>query len=125
MENLAGRKDCDEYIRRELERCRIDIVEVELTRSEVPYTLEGRLGDFEFRRAWYYWVVRGSVPLEVAQEIYADPVGHTDIRVAGNAGCPPPEEWAHRGFVELYHVDTEVGLRLFADTIKAHELTAA
>jgi hypothetical protein len=165
MENLAGREDCDEYIREELKRCRIDIVEVEPTTSEVPYTLEGRLGVIEFRRAWYYWVANGRVPFDVAMRLYEDPVGKTDIRVAGMAGNTTPdsqwsswylpdgrmvlsaskeEEWKRfetadapmtqryadlvfsddpesigaERFVESYHIDSELGLYIFANAIR-------
>ncbi len=126
MENLAGDKYCDTKIRRELERARIPVKEVTRAHTEVPYSLIGVLGDFQFHRAWYYWVVEGPVGLEVAEKMYEDPVGHTDIRVGGDAGCPPPAKWAEdRGgikYVMVYHIDTEVGLRVFADTVKAHGL---
>ena len=169
MENLAGNNDCDVKIERELVRAGIDVVRGERSGGEVPASITGKLGDFTFHRAWYYWVVDCRIPLQVAQELYADPVGKTDVRVAGHAGCPPPEEWAHwfapdgravvktkeeaefrkfeekgvllkgttddhvfsddpqsvgaQGFVVNYHIDTEVGLRLFADTAKRHKLS--
>ena len=92
MKNLAGVKDCDVYIREELTKARINVVPCELTHSEVPYRLIGKLGEFEFWRAWYYWVVTGPMPLELAKELYEDPVGKVDIRVDGHCGCPPPED---------------------------------
>lgn len=168
MQNLAGNEKADKYIRQELERARIPIKDTEPHGGEVPYTIIGQLGDLTFTRAWYYWVVNGNVPLEVAQELFADPVGVTDIRVAGHCGCPPPEEYtewltddgkkiypaeqqaewerivkahdfmqaekdgiifaddpvAHgaRAFVTSYHIDSEVGLRIFVDTLKEHGL---
>jgi len=129
MENLAGNADCDVQIERELIRCGIEVIRGEKTNREVSSSIIGKLGEFEFVRAWYYWTVRGNVPLEVARELYADPVGKTDVRVAGHCGCPPPEEWAMRinereeaKFVTNYHIDSEVGLRLFADTLKLHGL---
>jgi len=67
MKNLAGNRDCDKYIRDELERAGIEIVYVELADSEVPYRLIGKLGDITFRRAWYYWMVDCKVPLKIAQ----------------------------------------------------------
>ncbi len=171
MENLAGRNDCDISIERELNRCGVEPVHLpNRLQSEVPASIIGKLGKFQFHRAWYYWVVQGSVPLNVAQELYNDPVGKTDIRVAGHCGCPPPEDpwitWRGEdgkkiippdqrqeagrlfedrndllqrflekynfsdnpsaegeGFIESYHIDSEVGLRLFADTLKKHNLT--
>ena len=123
MRNLAGRADCDLYIREELERARIPAVEIQRLDTEVPYAVVGQLGELTFRRGWRYWVVNGPVPIEVAEELYKDPVGKTDIRVAGNAGSPPPAEWAKERhgmkYVDSYHIDSEVGLRIFADAIKS------
>jgi hypothetical protein len=168
MKNLAGNKDCDREIRRELERARIDIVEGQVARGEVPYTVTGALAGWTFQRAWYYWVAEGQLPLEMAKRLYADPIGRTDVRVAGHCGCPPPEPpWvacfdadgirlysdpdgkeaitavglvargllkqeqfagtrfvpdasavAARIVVESYHIDSEAGLRLFADALR-------
>ncbi|MBI2065007.1 MAG: hypothetical protein HYT62_03085 [Candidatus Yanofskybacteria bacterium] len=165
MENLAGRRDCDKSIERELNRCGIELVRLpSVLHSEVPASITGKLGQFQFHRAWYYWIVRGNMPLPVAQELYDDPVGKTDIRVAGHCGCPPPIEWATyidaegrilcpisekpqgdselarsilartdirfvkdpssegEGFVQSYHIDSELGLKIFADTLKRHNL---
>jgi hypothetical protein len=174
VKNLAGVELCDNFIRRELDRARIDIVEGDRTTQEVPYSVTGKLGPFTFKRAWYYWVVQGPMPLEVALELYADTVGKSDVRVAGHCACPPPEppwveyydadgfklehdpdgeqaaDWANlhakghlkspeeerirfvadapataaRAFVESYHIDSEIGLRLFADTVRAKGLAA-
>lgn len=174
MINLAEDPDCDRYIRRELERCRITIVEEPRSSREVPASLTGRLGKFTFVRGWRYWVVAGPTPLNVALELYADPVGKTDIRVSGHCACPPPEwpwitcldadgwelhsdpdgkqaiDYAYfhsKGFVPSleekrirfvhdapslatsifvtsYHIDTEVGLRVFVDALRSHGLVA-
>ena len=167
MENLARNKDCDKFIKLELKRSRIDVIHGMRRKSEVPTSITGKLGPFTFERAWYYWVVSGPVPLAVAKELYGDPVGATDIRVAGHCGCPPPkrpwitvitldgrhvidsqererieklfrnvvdrEEFERdnvfsdhiaavgaQEFVMSYHIDSEIGLRLFADTIRKH-----
>jgi hypothetical protein len=123
MQNLAGNKKADEYIRRELERARISVALADPHNFEVPFTIIGRLGDFVFTRAWTYWVVVGRVPFDVAEELFSDPVGRTDIRVTGHAGCPSPAEWVGVGKpVTSYHIDSEVGLRIFADTLRAHNL---
>jgi len=58
--------------------------------------VKGKLGKFEFQRAWYYYMVKGLVPLAVAEELYADKIGRTDIRVTGHCGCPPPKDWTTR-----------------------------
>lgn len=90
MINLAGCKESDEHIARELRRARIDAVSVPVY-GEPKATLAGKLGPFTFTRAWRYWVVEGPMPLAVARELYADPIGVDDVRVAGHCGCPPPE----------------------------------
>jgi hypothetical protein len=167
MENLAGNPKCDEEIRSELTRARIPIVENIPARGEVPSTLQGKLGPITFTRAWVYWVAAGPVPLEIARELFADPVGREDVRSGGHCGCPAPDTFgatyydadglqlysdpdgveqqkfedmvargvlkrehmpgrfvrdkrtaAVRAEVTVYHIDTEVGLRLFADAIR-------
>lgn len=177
MINLAGKADCDKNIRSELTRCGIECVEGDPTRCEVPYSITGRLdikgvGVFTFKRAWYYWMVSGLTPYNIALKLYEDnPVGKVDIRVAGHCGCPHPKEWAkayhegkqimiaseyantlelaksspiykdflegenfkkkffvidnddltpYKAFVESYHIDSELGLYIFAETLKKH-----
>lgn len=174
MQNLAGNPEADEYIKRELTRCGITIVDNMKENSEVPYTVIGKLGKFEFRRAWYYWVVDGRVPIDIAMALWYNPVGQTDIRVDGHCGCPSPKEFGTRwfdkdgqqilhlkekaefekyaaldsesvmkkvgeeglkkflfheqpelvgqGFVESYHIDSELGLYIFVQTLKKYEL---
>lgn len=166
MINLNGNEQCDRFIKVELERARIPVEHALAHRNMVPYTLVGRLGEIAFSRAWTYWVARGLVPIETAEELYNDPVGRTDVRVAGHAAAPPPLEWsdwitadgrivypayreaAHVAFLErnpdvtpsndlfsddpeelgakrfvtTYHIDTEVGLRVFSDILRARSL---
>lgn len=179
MINLAGNKEAaDKVVKRELLVCGIPRfpLPAEITNQayrEVQTQWFGKLGDFEFKRAWYYWVVSGRVPIQMARELYVDPCGRTDIRVAGHCGCPPPEKpwvewyragkkaldsknWAEfekhessdskflkeiaegfrekyllsndpeaegfEGFVTSYHIDTEVGLRVFVDTLRRYRL---
>jgi hypothetical protein len=176
MKNLAGNKLCDDIISTELIRCKIPLRKLDkiAEHSEVPYTVYGELSRFTFKRAWYYYVIEGYMPLHLAEIIYADPVGKTDIRADGHCGCVPPIELAHwfnkftgrrlhkliekeqaekilatltdedkklsvyielkkflterefverpdlvgTGYISCYHIDTEIGLRLFADTIQ-------
>lgn len=94
FKNLAGAAYADIVIKKELEDAGIAVVQGDRTRSEVPYTLTGKLGDNSFARAWTYWTVDSMVPLAAAQEMYADEVGAKFVRVAGHCGCPAPEEWA-------------------------------
>ncbi len=116
--NLAGDIACNEYVKLELDLAGIDIVE-KAERGEVPSSFSGKLGDFEFSRAWYYWVVVGNVPLNLAKDMYhGSEEGKKYVRVAGHCGCPAPEGWAHGGVVNCYHIDTWRGLKLFADTVR-------
>jgi len=92
MENLAGNDSCDKIIRDELEDCLIASVDTGRLQAEVPSSLTGVLGPYRFRRAWRYYVMEGPVPMKVAEELYADPIGKKDVRVAGHCECPPPEE---------------------------------
>jgi len=120
MRNLAGDERADSSIHDELEAAGIPCAPIDSTfRGEVPATVEGRLGAFTFHRLWYYWSVRGPMPLDAARRLYADPVGSTTVRVAGHCGCPPPDEWADGGFVHSYHIDSAAGLRLFADAVRS------
>lgn len=130
MENLAGRPHCDAVIEKELRRAKIEIVKIEEKhREEVPFTIIGILGDFKFVRLWAYYEVRGPMPSNMAHRLYHDPVGRTDIRVDGDAGCRGPENASElnaafcglepkKGYVYKYHVDSEVGLRILADAIR-------
>jgi len=123
MINLAGSKDANLVINRELKVCRIDPVEhTENVPGEVPTNLTGKLGPFEFHRAWYYWIVKGPVPLNVARKLYADPAGRYDVRAGGHCGCVEPETQCYGNVVNTYHIDSEVGLRLFTDTLRKHGL---
>ena len=125
MKNLAGNKDCDVDIEDELTRAKIDIVRAELpARREVPARLSGKLGPFVLERGWCYWTVSGPMPLDLAEQMYADPIGARDVRVAGHCACPPPKKWTEtcrradgRSFEAVcgYHIDSPEGLRLFAD----------
>jgi hypothetical protein len=177
MENLAGNTRCDRYIRDELTKARIpEVAEVD-SRGEVPATVMDKFHGFTFQRAWYYYMVHGDMPLDVAVELHADPLGLSDVRVDGNCMCPPPGpphhvkyfdandyqlvpphpkndetviDWASRtdyfhrelvarydaqyrrvenpadeaviAVVSSYHIDSLAGLRLFADTIRKHDL---
>ena len=123
MKNLAGRIDCDIDILEELYLAGVEIVEHDVPlRQEVPAQLTGSNGQFEFTRCWYYWVVRGPVPLEVANDMYRHPRGARDIRVAGHCGCPPPDKWARDEHVWSYHIDSQSGLNHFCDTLRQYGL---
>ena len=95
MRNLAGNKDCDSFIVAELREAGIEIVQGERSTNEVPASVTGRLNGLTFTRGWYYWRVAGKVPIDIARELYQNPIGKTDVRVAGHCGCPPPDEWVN------------------------------
>lgn len=96
MRNLAGDENADVILSKELNRCGIPIKDWNAKPfSDVPYTkfgfLECKHGVFSFHRYWYYWGVRGEIPLSVARKLYTNVVGKDDIRVNGHCGCPAPE----------------------------------
>ena len=125
MINLAGETKADLHILKELSQAGIEVVEGERTRGEVPYTLTGKLGDWNFNRAWYYWMASAEegLPLEVATELHnrpyvvegvsVIPIYGRVIRVGGHCGCPEPT-----GEVRSYHVDTQEGLNALAGAIR-------
>jgi hypothetical protein len=92
VQNLAGKDTVrnDKQILLELTRCGIAAEPFDCGSSEVQCTLRGRMGGTVFTRAWTYWIVSTHMPLNIAQRMYAHPVGVTDIRVAGHCGCPAP-----------------------------------
>lgn len=109
MENLAGVLSCDKQIRKELRAAGITKFRRIRRKNEVPSSVMGLLIKnskvaFKLTRAWYYWVVEGSVPLEVALILYGTEVGKKDVRVAGHCGCPPPEQWAFPKSEVLYEL---------------------
>lgn len=175
MRNLAGVEEASAYSREELERCKINVVDLGRPQdySEVPTRFKGQLifqeGEFEFTRAWRYWVVKGKVPLELAQLIYRENVCKTDVRAGGHCGAVEPisqADWYDtetgkqiaslkskkefeaaslsseelmaeigkeglnkyifndnpgeigEAFVELYHIDSELGLYIFTEKLK-------
>ena len=124
MKNAAGDKNCDEYLRKELEIAGIDIHDFGfvLSNREVPSRLLGLLHGWSFERSWYYWAAKTeTTPLLFK---YADPLHEKygkDVRVDGHCGCPSPREWFkdkwHIG-VNHYYIDSEWGLKALADAIR-------
>jgi len=96
MSNLAGRMENNPFVTLELTLAGINIVQ-EDGKGEVKYKYAGYLGsacEFKFTRAWTYWIVSGNVPLDIANELYADPEGKKYVRSGGDCGLRPPETWA-------------------------------
>lgn len=167
MINLAGDKKADKYIQEELFLAGIPMIKEVKSRGEVPYTIEGLLGDWKFERAWYYWIARAEdgkgltlVTATLMHETKYPIIGVNEptnygqvIRVAGDCGCSHPKEWAlpvketlykelarlgmeHANygelaellnsgkmkglrFVNLYHIDNQIGLNEFARFVKS------
>lgn len=116
MLNLAGNAKCDIFIEVELEEAFIPVVRIPIaTRSEVPWSVYGQLGDWQFTRSWYYWVAichKGSsdaIPFETAVKIQKD-VGKI-VRLDGDCGCRGPEVWLkNKENAYAYHVNCICGL---------------
>ena len=82
MLNLAGHEECDKFIRKELGEAGIKTQELDQQDiGEVPYYVYGEIGEIRFERAWTYWVVKGKVPMNIAENLYADPVGKVDVQI--------------------------------------------
>lgn len=104
MINLAGVKEADQTIKEELYLADIEAVPMK-TKGEVPYTIEGRIGNWRLRRAWYYWVATtelrtDGLPLKYALELFniQNPIDNnkiigSSIRSGGDAGCSSPEDY--------------------------------
>mgnify|MGYP003553891872 FL=1 len=94
MQNLAGHPKATAHCAVELQQAGVPIEVLDQPYGEPKSDVGGRLGDFTFRRLWYYWVVYGPMPLAQAETLYADPAGRDDVRAAGHCGCPHPSSEA-------------------------------
>lgn len=124
MKNLAGASTlhADAHIEDELKEACIPIFKGDPAKGEVTASLVGEHGRFRFERVWSYWVVNGPVSVELAWELYNDPRGRYDVRVAGHCGCPEPvDPWTTVvdgiDSVTEYHIDSQDGLNLFAEKV--------
>ena len=106
MRNLAGNKDADATILEELYLANIPSRKTDTSKSEVPYSYVGKIGDWKFYRAWTYWVAKvedeiDGLTLDQATKLYElkhptrpeENVGKT-VRAGGDAGCRHPNEFA-------------------------------
>lgn len=104
MINLAGKKDADRYIEKELYLAGVP-TDIEKSDGEVPYTIIGKLEGWIFRRAWYYYTVSCldglGLPYNLAVELHEKKYPVSDekygilgqsVRVDGHCGCPHPKE---------------------------------
>jgi len=120
MKNLAGVKDCDVTIKEELYLAGIKNYPAPEHTSEVPYSIFGKVGNWRFRRAWYYWVVTveettDGLPVEKALELYntenpanGEKLG-VDVRAGGDGGGISPD-----GYVAQPVYDDELNDKLVA-----------
>ena len=124
MINLAGKENCDDWIRLELEEAGIDYTEfgTVFRRREVPSKIIGEYKGWLFTRAWYYWVAGagdGSLLLFDDADKLHEKCGQ-DVRVAGHCCAPAPREWYKHPWqigVDMYRVDTQEGLNELVKTI--------
>jgi len=134
MINLAGKTKADLQILEELSEADIQVIEGKRARSEVPQTITDKLANWNFERAWYYWIASVSegsfgLPLDVATELHErkypligenQPQIYGDtIRVVGHAGCPHPREWALPNKETLHKEMQRLGL----EKVNYNELT--
>ena len=119
--NLVGSAASDAECTAELTAVGIEAVYLPEScrpKHEVQTIVMGQLGQWGFRRAWYYWVAEGpGIPHDEAEQLHA--AHGTTVRVDGHACAPSPREWFKGRFaVGMYHVDSRPGLRALADLVR-------
>ena len=130
MKNLAGVPKADETILEELYLANIPAIKVEKNTGEVPYSYIGRIGNWTFKRAWYYWIVRVDenefgLPLKPALELHnkkhptKDCILGDEIRSGGHGGGPSPDEY---GAQPIYNDELERQLEAIGYTKKYNEM---
>jgi hypothetical protein len=127
MENLAVReynRDADEKVRIELEIANIDVQKLPAPLlAEVKTRYMGQLGNWKFSRAWSYWVAetdaKHALSVETALRLYEkyDPKD-TRIRPHGLAGGSDEDIRNWNKPVDVYHIDTQLGLCKFAEFLR-------
>lgn len=95
MRNLAGNDKSTAIVKEELRRVGIRAVPSEGL-GEVGSCWAGELNGFMFKRAWYYYVVTGKLPLAKALELHEHPIAKMDVRVCGHCMRPEPvDPWVN------------------------------
>ncbi len=104
MKNLAGVKEADDTILEELYLAGIPAIKVDRSTSEVPFSYVGKIGNWTFKRLWYYWSVSidertTGLPLDIALELHNSKhptnggiLGDT-VRAGGHGGGISPDEY--------------------------------
>lgn len=105
MKNLAGVQDADKSILEELYLAGIKAVKTETSKSEVPFSYVGKVGNWTFKILWYYWSASvedraDGVLLEDAMELNnrKHPTDETTtlgktIRAGGHGGGISPDDY--------------------------------
>lgn len=73
--------------------------------------------NYNFQRAWGYWIVTGETDKKIAQIIYNDPIGKLFIRTNGWCTNMDPNNVDK---VNCYHIDTKVALKRFIEIINSY-----
>lgn len=107
MITLEGIPTADIFIYQELKEADIDIIPHDsIIGKEVPYSITGKVGNFELTRAWCYWLastekIGQGILLEDAKKLHhkkypgeRGKIYGDVIRVNGNINGPPPEQHA-------------------------------
>lgn len=135
MINLAGKKNCDETILEELYLANIPAIKCEQSTGEVPYSYVGKIGNWTFKRLWYYWSVSVGdkelgLPLKDALELHnkkhptKDSILGNLIRCGGHAGAPSPDEYGAQPIYNEALTEALVALgyekKFYEDTYKSY-----
>ena len=137
-------EEIDDECEKELTEAGIELIAIR-REGEVPSKLGGKYKQFSFIRAWYYWVVRGPLPLKLAQKLYKE--GPKSIRVNGDIeGIEPnlgesiyyrkevdtrieryesiniKDKTEDNAYIDLYHIDTQEGLNYFVKFLKDNDV---
>jgi hypothetical protein len=87
------------------------------TSGEVKTSVMGVIGNWTFKRNWYYWVAEGpGIDIDTAMNLWKT-IGK-EVRANGDCGCRSPHMWNKGMSCGFYHVDTPEGLHQLASTIK-------
>jgi hypothetical protein len=159
MDNLARYKydiEVDEKVKQELQIANIPAFRLpDYMNTEVKTKYIGILNGFIFYRAWTYWVCKGDMPLNIAEEIY-EKYKKLNIRAGGHIDNMPPgtqsynpiyekelrqyqktvglqeylkthndivnDDKTQPRFIDIYHIDTQLGLCKLADTIRSKNI---
>jgi hypothetical protein len=120
LPNYAGRDDVDSELIDELTLAGISVNVYEFLRKssgEVKTAVIGGLHGWSFRRAWSYWIATGpGIPIDDAMVLH-EKHGKV-VRADGHCGSPSPFEMFYGLGCGSYHVDSLIGLKALADTIK-------